>query len=67
MGILSHSPHVCQFVLDVAFSCLLRYDLQLKVSDWPLNISLLLFAQKFHCKKAGVDTKAPYSSLGSYI
>ena len=53
MAILSHSPHVCHFVLDVAFSCLLRYDLKLKVSDWRI---VLLFYTELHCKRAGVDT-----------
>lgn len=33
MAILSHSPHVCHFALDVAFSCLLRYDLKLKADN----------------------------------
>ena len=45
MAILSHSPHVCHSVLDVVFSCLLRYDLKLKVSDWLLNINILLFCR----------------------
>ena len=55
MAILSHSLHVCHFVFDVVFSCLLRYDLKLKVSDWPLNINIfryivvLLFYTELHC------------------
>ena len=43
MAVLSHSPHECHPVLDVVFSYLLRYDLKLNVSDWPLNINILLF------------------------
>ena len=33
MAILSHSPHVCHFVLEFVVSCPLRYDLKLKASD----------------------------------
>ena len=51
------SPHVFHFVLYVVFSCLLRYDLKLKVSDWPLNINILLFYTEVHFKRAAVDTK----------
>ena len=65
MAISSHSPHVCHFVLEVAFSCLLRNDLKLKVTDWPLNTNMLLFYTELHSKRAGVDTKVRYSSLGS--
>ena len=64
---LSHSPHVCHFILDfVVFFFLLRYDFKLKVSNWPLNINIWLFYTIIHCQRAGVDTKVPYSSLGSY-
>ena len=56
-------PHVCHFVLDVAFSCLLRYDLKLKVSDWPLNTLMYSCFVVLHtntrCKQAGVDTEGP--------
>ena len=57
VDILSHSPLVCHFILDVVFCCLLRYDLKLKVSDWPLNITILfvlLSYTKLHYKRAGV-------------
>ena len=45
MAVLSHSTHECHPVLDVVFSYLLRYDLKLNVSDWPLNINILLFCR----------------------
>ena len=56
-------PHVCYFVLDVAFFCLLRYDLKLKVNDWPLNTHMYSCFVVLHtstrCKQAGVDTEGP--------
>ena len=55
MAILSHSPHVRHFVLDVVFSCLLWCDLKLKTSDWPLNINVvvLLFYTGTKLQKSG--------------
>ena len=65
MAIPSHSPHVWHVVLDVGFSCLLRYDLKLiiKVSDWPLNINILLFYTEIHCKRAGSTLRYPIRLL----
>ena len=54
---IASSAHLSHFVLDVVFSCFLRYDLKLKVSDWPLNITILfvlLSYTKLHYKRAGV-------------
>ena len=64
--ILSHSPHVCYFVLDVVFSCLLRYDLKLRVSDCPLNINILLFCcltQNYTARERGSTLKSPIRFL----
>ena len=69
VAIQSDSPHLCHFVLDVVFSCLLRYDLKLTASDWPLNRNYCCFVvlHRRTLQGSGVETKVPYSSLGSYI
>ena len=58
MAILSHSPHVCNFVVEVDFSCLLRYDLKLKVSNWPLNI-YCCFTQNYTPRELGSTLRSP--------
>ena len=54
------------FFLDVVFSCLLRYDLKLKVSDWRLNINALLFyyfTQNYTARERGSIQRSPIRLL----
>ena len=50
VDILSYSPLVCHFILDVVFCCLLRYDLKLKVSDCSFVVLHRTIQQESVCE-----------------